>query len=526
VRSFKDSDGDGIGDLKGATSKLDYINDGNPKSTHSLGARCIWLMPVDESPSYHGYDVSDYYRVARVLGTNDDFKMFAAEAHKRGIKVLVDLVLNHSSSEHPHFLEALRDTASPYRTWYRWSATDPGRGPWGSDIWHKSPVRNEYYYGIFSSHMPDLNYETTAVLDEAKRVAKFWIDSMHVDGFRLDAVSYLVEDGMHLAHTAGTHRVLREWQAYVRGIKPDVFTVGEVTYPNDTVLTYYPDQLTSYFAFEVADSIISAVRRGSATGMLAPVVQLQRTVPDGRWSPFVRNHDQVRTRTELGGDIAKAKIAATILLTMPGMPFVYYGEEIGMIGAKPDERLRTPMQWSTAHGDGFTTGTPWEQLQSDSLTTTVAGEERDAGSMLALHRRLIHLRDRCAALRSGLIIQMTASNDAVLAYLRENDAAMVLVIANLSDKALTGVRVGYGEPLLSSESAPAQHSRIVPSNELGHVTIHSGRWKASDLLARESPASMVVTADGRIRDYIPFARLEPKRAYVVELSRDTAMSCR
>jgi len=512
VRSFKDSDGDGIGDLKGATSKLDHINDGNPKSTHSLGARCIWLMPVDESPSYHGYDVSDYYRVARVLGTNDDFKVFAAEAHKRGIKVLVDLVLNHSSSEHPHFLEALRDTASQYRAWYRWSATDPGRGPWGSDIWHKSPVRDEYYYGIFSSHMPDLNYETPAVLDEAKRVAEFWIDSMHVDGFRLDAVSYLVEDGMHLAHTAGTHRVLREWQAYVRGIKPDVFTVGEVTYPNDTVLTYYPDQLTSYFAFEVADSIISAVRRGSSKGMLAPVMQLQRTVPVGRWSPFVRNHDQVRTRTELGGDIAKAKIAATILLTMPGMPFVYYGEEIGMIGAKPDERLRTPMQWSAEHGDGFTTGTPWEQLQSDSLTTTVAAEERDAGSILALHRRLIHLRDRCAAISVGKVIPLETGHDAVIAYIRRTDYEAVLVIANLSDTAIAGVEVNTAESGASG-SAPV-------------FTMRPGHWKAHNLLGRENTPPMDVKYDNRVVHYAPLDTLRAKKAYVIALSGPEDWTCR
>jgi len=191
VRSFKDSDGDGIGDLNGLISKLDYINDGNPRSTRSLGARCIWLMPVDESPSYHGYDVSDYYRVARALGTNDDFKRMVAAAHDRGIRVLVDLVLNHSSDQHPHFQEALRDSASPYRAWYRWSPTDPGRGPWGSDIWHKSPLRDEYYYGIFSSHMPDLNYETPAVLEEAKHVAEYWLDSMHVDGFRFDLAAAL-----------------------------------------------------------------------------------------------------------------------------------------------------------------------------------------------------------------------------------------------------------------------------------------------------------------------------------------------
>ena len=179
VRSFYDSNGDGIGDLRGLTQKLDYIA--------GLGADCVWLMPVAESPSYHGYDVTDYYRVERDYGTNEDFKAFAAAAHQHHIRVLVDLVLNHTSSEHPWFQEALRDTASPHRNWYRWSTT-PGNN------WHKSPVRDEYYFGLFWSGMPDLNYENPAVLEEMKRVARFWLDSMHVDGFRFDLGTILARD--------------------------------------------------------------------------------------------------------------------------------------------------------------------------------------------------------------------------------------------------------------------------------------------------------------------------------------------
>ncbi len=190
VRSFYDSDGDGIGDLNGLIQKLDYINDGNPVSRTDLGASCIWLMPIAESPSYHGYDVTDYYRVAHAYGTNADFKRLVAAAHRRGIKVLVDMVLNHSGSGHPYFQAALRDTTSPYRSWYRFSPTPLGKGPWGADAWHRSPVRDEYYYGVFWSGMPDLNYETPAVREEAKQIATFWLREMGVDGFRLDAVPY------------------------------------------------------------------------------------------------------------------------------------------------------------------------------------------------------------------------------------------------------------------------------------------------------------------------------------------------
>jgi len=181
VRSFYDSNGDGIGDLNGLIQKLDYVA--------GLGVDCIWLMPVAASPSYHGYDVSDYYRVEPAYGTNDDFKQLVAAAHRRGIALLVDMVLNHSSSEHPYFQAALHDTTSPYRAWYRFAPTAQGKD------WHHSPVRDEYYYGLFWSGMPDLNYETPAVREEAKQIARFWLRDMGVDGFRLDAVPYLVEQG-------------------------------------------------------------------------------------------------------------------------------------------------------------------------------------------------------------------------------------------------------------------------------------------------------------------------------------------
>jgi len=168
VRSFSDSDGDGIGDLRGLTEKLDYVNDGKPSTTRDLGAQCIWLMPVAESPSYHGYDATNYYEIEPDYGTNDDFKALVAQAHRRGIAVLVDMVLNHVSVDHPYFKEALGGPAAPHRSWFRWSATKPAEsGPWGQEVWHTSPVRHEYYYGVFWHGMPDLDYETPAVRDDA-----------------------------------------------------------------------------------------------------------------------------------------------------------------------------------------------------------------------------------------------------------------------------------------------------------------------------------------------------------------------
>jgi glycosidase len=496
VRSFYDSDGDGIGDLKGLTAKLDYINDGDPHSSRSLGARCVWLMPIVESPSYHGYDATDYYHVARAYGTNDDFERFVAEAHKRGIRVLVDMVLNHTSNEHPWFQAAMRDTTSPYRHWYRWSPTKPdSKGPWGQEVWYKSPMRDEYYYAVFWSGMPDLNYETPAVRAEVKRIARFWLTEMHVDGFRLDAVPFLMEDGGKLAGSAGTHALLHEYAAYVHRVRHNAFTVGEVYDSLGTVLTYYPDQLDSYFAFEVADSIIAALRSGSARGLLAPVLRLQRALPNDRWSPFLRNHDQPRTRTELGGDVRMARLGSFLLLTMPGVPFVYYGEEIGMVGAKPDERLRTPMQWGGAHAAGFTTGTPWEALQDDSLTTTVEAEEHDSASVLWLNRRLIHLRSSTPALGAGSLIPLETSDNRVAAYVRRAPASMVLVIANMGNTTAEGVT------LTSAAGA-----------------LPAGEWTLRSLLDGSVAARLMVGTDGRMSAYRPLSSLAPLQGYVFELT--------
>ncbi|MBC7895164.1 MAG: DUF3459 domain-containing protein [Cytophagaceae bacterium] len=446
VRSFQDSDGDGIGDLRGLIARLDYINDGNPRSTRDLGAACIWLMPIAESPSYHGYDVADYYRVDRDYGTNDDFKRLVREAHRRGIRVLVDMVINHVSSEHPFFQSAMRDSASTWRDWFRW-ATRPGpRNAWGGENWHKSSVRDEYFYGFFWHGMPDWNYGHPAVLEEMKRVATFWLTEMDVDGFRLDAVKYLVEAGEKLDDVPATHDVLREYARHVRSVKPEALTIGEVYDSTGALLPYYPDQLDAYFAFEVADSIIAAVRAGSARGLLAPALRLQREVPAQRWAPFLRNHDQPRTLTELGGSVARARVAATLLLTMPGLPFVYYGEELGMTGAKPDERIRTPMGWTRGpRHAGFTTGTPWQPMQDDSLVANVAVQDADRGSLLQHYRRLIHLRATEPALAVGELVGLTTSHHAVSAYARREGNDVIVVIANVGASEARDVAIMAGD---------------------------------------------------------------------------------
>jgi len=496
VRSFRDSDGDGIGDLKGLTQQLHYINDGNPRSTRSLGARCIWLMPVAESPSYHGYDVSDYYKVAPAYGTNDDFRRMVAAAHRRGIAVIVDMVLNHTSSEHPWFVQAQRDTASPFRHWYRWSPVQPAqKGPWGQDAWRHSEVRDEWYWGVFWKTMPDLNYATPAVRNEAKRIATFWLKEMGVDGFRLDAVPYLMEEGDSLIGAAGTHAFLREYGAHIRKVAPGAFTVGEVWDGLDKMLPYYPRQLDSYFAFDLSQLLLAAVRTGDAQPLLDRLMRYQREVPRGGYSTFLGNHDQTRALTALGGDVAKARVAATLLLTLPGIPFVYYGEEIGMTGDKPDERLRTPMQWSTGNNAGFTRGTPWEALQPDVATANVAAQDREPASLLNLYRRLIRLRASNAAIVSGTLVPLVASDRRVVAYLRRDGARTALVVANL------GAAPARGVTLASADGA-----------------LPSGTYAARSLIGGPAGSSFRVAADGRVAGYVPLPVLGPLESHVLELT--------
>jgi glycosidase len=290
--------------------------------------------------------------------------------------------------------------------------------------------------------------------------------------------------------------VLREYASHVRRIRSDAFTIGEVFDSTGALLSYYPDQLDGYFAFEIADSLIAGARAGRGRGVLAPVLRLQERLPAWRWSPFLRNHDQPRTRTELGGDWQSARVAAVLLLTLPGLPFVYYGEELGMTGPKPDERIRTPMAWSLEgpHA-GFTSGRPWQPLAEDSLEANVAAQDRDPGSLLSLYRRLIHLRAEHPALAEGRLVPLAASHDAVAAFIRRHGRRAVLVVANLGRSPLPGVT-------LESDS----------------IALPRGSYALQDALGGTTGARLTVR-DGRIRDYAPLSVLSPQTAYVFDLIR-------
>jgi glycosidase len=499
VRSFYDSDGDGIGDLNGLIQRLDYINDGDPARMKDLGATCIWLMPIAESDTYHGYHVTDFYTVEQDYGTNDDFKRLAEEAHKRGIKIILDLVLNHTARAHPWFEEAAKDPNSPYRDWYLWSKDQPEyTGPWKEEVWHRSPVRDEYYYGIFNDQIPDLNYRNPAVTEEARKISAFWLNEMGADGFRLDAIKHLIENGKVQENTPETHAWLRDYRAFLEQTKPGTFTVGEIFAATPTTLrSYYPDQLDEYFLFDVGDKILGAANSGLPLTYLTAVQSAATTLPFQRWAPFLTNHDQNRAMNVLDSDVSKAKIAITGLLTLPGMPFLYYGEEIGMLGQKPDEQIRTPMQWTgDATTGGFTAGKPWESLQQNYKEVNVAAQDDDPGSLLNLYRRLVHLHTQHPALGQGTFTLLKSNTPSVAAFLRQAGDEAVLVVLNFGDEPADTVTVSGTASKLAA-----------------------GEYRADPLLGDEPGAHLTIGPGGALADYTPLATLAPRTGYIFSLAR-------
>ena len=487
VRSFQDSDGDGIGDLAGLIDRLDYLNDGDPETTGDLGITGLWLMPVTESPSYHGYDVVDYYAIEADYGDEATFKRLIEAAHARGIVVIVDLVINHTSSQHPWFQDPGR------RDWYVWSNEQlTYRGPWGQQVWHKQG--DAYYYGIFWEGMPDLNYRTPAVTDEIRAVTRFWLQEMGVDGFRMDAIRHLIEDGKLQENTPETHRWLAAWHDAYKSANPYALTVGEVWTRTEDVVPYVGDEMDICFEFDLASAILGSVRSGTNSTVSSVAQKVDRLYPPHQYATFLTNHDHERAMTQLGEDEDRARMAASIYMTLPGVPFVYYGEEIGMTGQKPDERLRTPMQWSGEDGAGFTTGMPWQGVNLDYRARNVRAQLADEGSLLNHYQRLIRLRSAYAALRTGALIPVPSGSHNVYAYLRHGDVEDVLVVHNLGDEAVTE----YALSLRAGEVAP-------------------GSYAVYDLLGEGWAQELTVEDGGAFGPYVPVPALAPMQSYVLFL---------
>ncbi|MFD1137279.1 alpha-amylase family glycosyl hydrolase [Paenibacillus urinalis] len=469
VRSFYDSDGDGIGDLNGITEKLDYLNDGQPGGD-DLGVGGIWLMPINPSPSYHGYDVTDYYDVHPDYGTKDDLKHLLDEAHERGIKVIMDLVVNHTSTEHPWFKESSASLDSAYRDWYSW-AEDTGENTTGMSAAGSGPAWHElggkHYLGTFWSGMPDLNFDHEDVRSEMLAIGQHWLE-FGFDGFRLDAAKHIYEDVQSDRSAETTEKNVAWWQEFrtaMNQVKEDAYIVGEVWENSPVSVAPYLDHaFDSGFNFGLADQIIRTVTSETNGGFIVQLTRNYELFNEKSGGAFVdavflANHDQNRVMSQLGGSADHAHMAASILLTLPGNPFIYYGEEIGMEGAKPDEQIREPMLWYQAEaGAGQTTWqTPKHNLGEDAVS--VEDQLQDSSSLLSHYRELIDWRNASSALTDGTIAGYDLDDDQLLGYVRAAEDERVLVLHNLSNEekevALDDSEVKYSE-LLHATNAEVQ----------------------------------------------------------------------
>jgi alpha-glucosidase len=513
-RSFQDSNGDGVGDLNGITERLDYLQ--------WLGIDAIWLSPIFRSPMVDfGYDVADYTAIDPVFGTMEDFGRLLDEAHRRGIRVLLDWVPNHTSDQHPWFIASRSSRDNPKRDWYLWRDAAPGGGPpnnwlsiFGGSAWQWDAATGQYYYHSYFKEQPDLNWRNREVRQAMLDVLRFWLDK-GVDGFRIDALSELFEDELlrdnpsnsdfhpgedqylslrvvYSADQPEMHQVVRELRALVDSYGDRVL-IGELYLPIDQTVRYYETEGTG---IHLPTNFHLLLSRWSAMPIAALIDAYEAAIPDFGWPNWaLSNLDRPRVATRIGR--AQARVAAMLLLTLRGTPTIYYGDEIGMhdVAISSDaildpaertmpglafgrDRERTPMQWDATPHAGFTYSPPWLPLAEDSRALNVETERADPRSVLSLYRQLIGLRRRKPALNVGRYRRLAASGG-VLAYERSAAGQRFAVILNLAgsptsyepaDVSLIGVvelsthldRVG--EPVRSVLSLRADEGLVV---ELG-----------------------------------------------------------
>lgn len=456
VYSYYDSDGDGIGDLNGVTEKLDYIAD--------MGFNGIWLMPIMPSPSYHKYDVTDYYNIDPVYGTLEDFENLVEECHSRGIRLIIDMVINHSSSQHEWFTTACEYLASlgadeepdvticPYVEYYHFSRTQE------SGVWYEIPGATEgtewYYEGEFSSEMPDLNLECEALRAELEDIADFWLD-LGVDGFRMDAA-------MHFDETDGElNRSILNWlYTYCCETNPDFYMVSEVWAGSSTIEAYYASETPSFFNFpnSSVDGVIEKTAMGTATAekfvttMLTDQQSYSAVYADYIDAPFLTNHDQVRVANNLQNNESNMKMACGLLMTMNGSPFVYYGEEIGLKSkGQSDENKRIPMYWSDTDTAGMTVGP--ENMEQGITSSFAAVDEQlaDETSILSYYKEALLMRNQNPEIARGditIVEELTEGDTAAILKTWEESTIAILyntdtesVTVDLTDTALEGMEL-------------------------------------------------------------------------------------
>ncbi len=449
VRSFADSNDDGIGDILGIVQKLDYLQ--------TLGVSGLWLMPVHPSSTYHGYDVMDYYDINPDYGTLEDFKLLLKETEKRGMKVMLDMVFNHTSDQHEWFLKALEGDEI-YHDYYTFATSSTNRtllGSWGQNIWHTK--QDQYYVGYFSHTMPDLNFFNQDVQDEIKKISKFWVE-LGVDGFRLDAAAHFYGTNEYQDKRYDDYEniiFLQSLRNYLRSLNADFYLTGEIYIIAETIVAPYFRGLDSPLDFPVADKLTTIANTNGSSTYATALSKFYNTYAkqnkDFISAPFLFNHDMDRTADQFGGDIAKMKLAAEMLLTLPGSPILYYGEEVGMFGTKAngedsngidiwDETRRLPLPF----GDDYTT-TWFVDEQFDSVNDNknidpVSVQLNDPNSLLHTYKTIIALRQANMALHYGnSFVPYENNNYQLQGFYREyalgNDSQKVLVIHNLSKTA-------------------------------------------------------------------------------------------
>jgi len=478
VRAFQDSNGDGIGDFIGLTQRLDYLE--------QLGIDTLWLMPFFPSPLRDdGYDIADYYSVHPSYGTLDDFKAFLNAAHQRNIRVVVELVLNHTSDQHPWFQESRKSLDNPRRDWYVWSDTDTRyRGvriifvDTELSNWAWDPVSKSYYWHRFFSHQPDLNFDNPAVREEIWNVMKFWLE-MGVDGFRLDAVPYLVErEGTSCENLPATHGVLKELRAKLDQQFPGKMLLAEANQWPADLIPYFGngDEFHMAFHFPLMPRMFMGVRLEDRKP-ITEILQQTPPIPDGcQWCLFLRNHDELtlemvtdlerdymydeyardrsmrlnvgirrRLAPLLENDRRRIELMNGLLMSLPGTPIIYYGDEIGMgdnVHLGDRNGVRTPMQWDGSWNADFSAADP-ENLYSALIlnpvygyqVVNVASQQRSPHSLLSWMRRLIQVRKSNPVFGRGSIEFLYPGNHRVLAFLRQLGNETVLAVNNLSSAA-------------------------------------------------------------------------------------------
>jgi maltose alpha-D-glucosyltransferase / alpha-amylase len=495
VRGFQDASGDGTGDIRGITARLDYLQ--------WLGIDCIWLLPIFESPLRDGgYDIADYMRILPEYGRIADFVELVEEAHKRGLRIIADLVMNHTSDQHSWFQASRSDPDGPYGDFYVWSDSpdhytdariifvDTETSNWTFD-----PVRGQYFWHRFFSHQPDLNFENPKVADAMIEVLKFWLD-LGIDGFRLDAVPYLYErEGTNCENLKETHEYLKRIRSEIDAAYPDRVLLAEANQWPADVVEYFGDPETGgnechmAFHFPLMPRIFMAVRRESRYPISEILAQTPKIPAGCQWGIFLRNHDELtlemvtdeerdymykeyakdpRMKANIGirrrlaplldNDRNQLELFTALLLSLPGSPVMYYGDEIGMgdnIWLGDRDGVRTPMQWTPDRNGGFSSSDP-QRLYLPPVMDPIYGyqslnveaQQRHPQSLLHWTRRMIEIRKRHPVFGLGAYEELTSSNPSVLAFVREHDAAGAMAAQRLDGEHGTAIELDATDRIL------------------------------------------------------------------------------